>query len=396
MKRLAAALLGATLAAAAAPAGATEADVELYEGALEFLLEQQHDNGGWGQIPNGPPGEVGITSLALRGLADSPLRGREDVQEAAEDAIAYILEHQAEDGSFTHERSGLGTYRTAIAVMALTSWDAERFAPQVEKAVAWLRNDQFDAEEDVPRDDPHFGGYGYGKAGENPDADLSNTHLALAALKEAGVSEDDPVFQRAMTFLRRCQNSSETNPGVGGLQPLDDGGFIYDPGLSRNKSGMIEHEDGTRSFISYSSMTYAGLMSLIHAGLTPDDQEVQAALGWIATNYTLDSNKGLGVRADDPNADQQGLYYYYHSFAKCLSVLGEDTVETEDGPRRWARDLFDALHARVKEGGSFRNENSRWWEQDPVLCTTYVLNAMNYAIPFLGEGEFPTGSGDGE
>ena len=53
--------------------------------------------------------------------------------------------------------------------------------------------------------------------------------------------------------------------------------------------------------------------------------------------------------------------------------------------RHWARDLFDALHARVKEGGMFRNENSRWWEQDPTLVTAYVVNAMNYALPYLPE-----------
>ena len=42
-------------------------------------------------------------------------------------------------------------------------------------------------------------------------------------------------------------------------------------------------------------MTYAGLKSMIHAGLTPDDPRVKAAITSIsAKNYTLDENPGLG------------------------------------------------------------------------------------------------------
>ena len=36
----------------------------------------------------------------------------------------------------------------------------------------------------------------------------------------------DPVFQRALVFLRRCQNDSEVNDGVG-IKPTGDGGFAY-------------------------------------------------------------------------------------------------------------------------------------------------------------------------
>lgn len=365
-----------------ARAGATEADMELYKKAMAFLIAQQHEGGGWGPEA---PGELGITSLVIKGIADAPAEIRAEYLPKAEAAMAWVLKSQGEDGSITVDRTGLTTYRTAIAIMAMKSLDAERYAEPIKKAAQWLIGDQFTQEDGVAPDDPHYGGYGYGHDGEKPDADLSNTHIAMAALHDAGIAPDDPVFQRAMEFITRCQNSSETNPGVGKLRPLDDGGFIYDPGLSRNKSSAVEHEDGTTSFVSYASMTYAGLMAMIYSDLQPDDPRMQAALGWIANNYTLEENKGLGVRAEDPNAAQQGLYYYYHTFAKALAQRGEPTLETSEGTRHWARDLFDALHARVKEGGFFRNENSRWWEQDPTLVTAYVINAMNYAIPFLPE-----------
>jgi squalene-hopene/tetraprenyl-beta-curcumene cyclase len=363
---------------------AGEKEDATYAKALEWLLATQHENGGFGQIPGKEPGEIGITGLVIKGLASAPKKFQEKARPAAEKAAAFVLKHQQKDGSFTHERSGLSTYRTAIAITALSALDKTKYRAQIDKAVAWLKSDQFDKEEGVAGDNPHFGGFGYDKGGKKPDADMSNTLMALSALRDAGVSTDDPVYKRALEFLSRSQNSSETNPGVGGLRPKNDGGFIYDPGLSRNKSSMTEHEDGSRSFESYASMTYGGLMSLLYAGLKEDDPRVKAAKGWIAKHYTLEENYGLGVRAKDPKKEaQQGLYYYYHVFAKCMAAIGKPTVQTQSGERHWANDLFAALASRQKPDGMLVNENSRWWEQDPVLVTAYSINAMNYAYPFL-------------
>jgi squalene-hopene/tetraprenyl-beta-curcumene cyclase len=118
--------------------------------------------------------------------------------------------------------------------------------------------------------------------------------------------------------------------------------------------------------------------------VTGDDPRVQAVLRWISANYSLEENKGLGAQKPDPAHDaQQGLYYYYRAFARCLAAYGQETVDTEQGERHWARDLFDALAARQKKEGFWRNDVDRWWEQDPVLVTAYCLNAMNSAMPFL-------------
>ena len=54
-------------------------------------------------------------------------------------------------------------------------------------------------------------------------------------------------------------------------------------------------------------MTYAGLKSMIYAGVGPDDPRVQAAFRWAQRNYTIQENPGLG---------DNGLYYYFHTFAK--------------------------------------------------------------------------------
>ena len=83
-------------------------------------------------------------------------------------------------------------------------------------------------------------------------------------------------------------------------------------------------------------MTYAGLKSMIYAGLRPDDPRVKAASEYITRHYTVDENPGLG---------QKGLYYYYQTFAKTL------------GPARQA-DLRGRLgHGRTTGGPSW----SRPW-----------------------------------
>lgn len=369
-------------ALAQAPKDAKDPVVDSYRAAQTWLLKGQHENGGFGQIPGQKPGEVGITGLVIRALAGAPEEFQAAAKPAIEKAVGFLLEHQQKDGSFTQERSGLSTYRTAIAINALVAVDRKRYAAEIKKAAEWLKGDQFDAEEGVGEDNPHFGGFGYDKGGKKPDADMSNTLMAIGALRDAGISPDDPVFKRALTFLSRCQNSSETNPGVGKLKPKDDGGFIYDPGLSRNKSGAVQNADGTTSFESYASMTYGGLMSMIYSGVSKDDARIKAALAWIKANYTLDENYGLGIRNKDPKAAQQGLYYYYHVFAKALATLETKTVMTKDGPRNWADDLAAAFIKRQQKDGSFINPVDRWWERDPTLVTAYVLNAYNYAWPY--------------
>jgi squalene-hopene/tetraprenyl-beta-curcumene cyclase len=382
MRRLAWLVLGALFLTA--PTHAADADPKaVYSRAMEFLVSQQHPNGGFGQIPGQPPGELGITGLVIKGLASAPAEFQAKARPIAEKALAFVLKHQQKDGSFTQQRSGMSTYRTAIAINAMVAVDRKKHSDAIARAAQWLKDDQFDGQEGVDEKNPHFGGFGYDKGGKKPDADLSNTLMALAALRDAGIKADDPVFKRAMTFLKRCQNSSEVNPGVGKLKPKDDGGFIYDPGLSRNKSGRVENADGTVSFESYASMTYGGLMSMIHVGVSPKHPSVKAALGWIKNHYTLDENYGLGVRNKDPKAAQQGLYYFFHTFAKCLATLKSPTVETKDGPRMWAKDLVAAFAKRQQKDGSFVNPVDRWWERDKTLVTAYVINALDYAWPYL-------------
>jgi hypothetical protein len=131
---------------------------------------------------------------------------------------------------------------------------------------------------------------------------------------------------------------------------------------------LYETPDG--GLRSYGSMTYAGLKSMIYAGLTPEDPRVQAAYEWIQRHYTVEENPGMGP---------QGLFYYYHTFAKALGTLGhEELTDAEGQPHDWRADLARQLLAAQQDDGSWVNEHPRWLEGDPNLVTGYALMALAY------------------
>jgi squalene-hopene/tetraprenyl-beta-curcumene cyclase len=210
---------------------------------------------------------------------------------------------------------------------------------------------------------------------------LSNTQFALEALHDAGVDCNDPAFQAALTFLARTQNHAATNdqPWAG-----DDGGFAY---TAANKGESMAGEyvapDGRRMLRSYGSMTYAGLKSMIYAGLTKDDPRVKAAFDWITKNWTLDENPGM--RAASADVAKQGLYYYYYVFAHALDAYDQPVITDAAGQKHdWRVELIAKLASLQREDGSWTGEK-RWMEDNPVLTTAYVVLALEAAQKDLAE-----------
>src|SRR5205814_10703654 len=122
------------------------------------------------------------------------------------------------------------------------------------------------------------------------------------------------------TFVTPCRTLDGPYNTTPFAAKVNDRGFYYTPAAGGNsQAGNDEETGGLRS---YASMTYAGLKSMIYAGLKPDDKRVSAAVSWLKKHYDLASNPGLG---------DQGLYYYYMTFAKALAALGEDTFVDDSG-----------------------------------------------------------------
>jgi squalene-hopene/tetraprenyl-beta-curcumene cyclase len=343
---------------------------ELIDRGLAYLKSQQKPDGGW-QNENDPPA---MTAIVLRAFV------RDAKYDAKTDFVAKgydkLLSYQLENGGIYKDL--LANYNTAIAVSALSAAEDPAFKERIDKAVAYLKGLQWTERTPDPgpkgeriadEKNPWYGGWGYGRSGR-PDG--SNMQLAVDALKDAGLKPEDPAFQAAVKFASRMQNSSESNdqPWAG-----DDGGFVYTPANNgESMAGDTTAPDGRRELRSYGSMTYAGLKSMIYAGLSKDDPRVKAAWAWITKNWTLDENPGM--RLGDPAKAQHGLYYYYHTLARALNAYDQPVLTDPQGRKHdWRVELVEKLASLQKEDGRWAGDK-RWMEENPVLVTSYVVLAL--------------------
>ena len=124
-------------------------------------------------------------------------------------------------------------------------------------------------------------------------------------------------------------------------------------------------------------MTYVGFMSLLYAGLGKDDPRVKAAYSWIRRHWRLDSNPNMPrVRS------KEGLFYYYHAFAKALRAWGRPIIADLKGvDHNWRHELIDALHGHMGKDGSWVNPGApRWNEGNEMLVTTYAVLSLQETL----------------
>lgn len=365
------------VAAALAPAGRALADGassapalraaarQLTERGAKYLLAAQQPDGGWSERA-GP----GVAALCVKALAREPSVGTD--HSAVRRGVAYVLRHQREDGGIYSAEGLLRNYETSVAISMLAALGGGRYRADLDRAVQFVKQIQWDETESIDRDNPWYGGAGYGQ-GKRPD--LSNTQLMLDALRDSGLPPQDPAYQKALVFIQRCQMYGERND-----QPFakgsTQGGFIYSPANGgESKAGEIEI-GGRRELRCYGSMTYAGFKSMLYAGLSRDDPRVVAALDWIRRYWTLEYNPNM------PEAQsREGLFYYYHTFSRALAAYGEDRITDSLGREHdWREELVSRLRSLQREDGSWVNESDRWMEGLPALTTAYSMLALQEAF----------------
>lgn len=326
--------------------------------ATAYLVETGQADDGSFSAQVGPA----VTALTVAGLVKS---GMPADAPAVQKAVRYLLSFKQPNGGIHPPESLVSNYETAIAMMALAACNTDgQYDADIKAAEAFVKGLQWDGGEGPGPSDPAYGGAGYGRKNR---PDLSNTSFLIEALRSVGTGEDDPAIQRALVFVSRTQNLEGPHNTLPFAAKNPDGGFYYTPAAGGESQAGTTPAGGLRS---YGSMTYAGLKSMIFAGLSKDDPRVKAAITWLAKHYTFAENPGLG---------DAGLYYYFHTAAKALDVLGEETFSDAQGvAHAWRSELADALIQRQQEDGSWINENPRWMEGDPNLVTAYALLALSY------------------
>jgi squalene-hopene/tetraprenyl-beta-curcumene cyclase len=325
---------------------------------VAFLSQSQAADGSFSSQAG--PGVTGIVAASLLAVGGS------EKDSVIDKSIQYLLATKREDGGLYAAGSRHANYETCLAMMALQRANADgKYTNILQAAQKFVVSAQWDEAEGQKPGDPAYGGAGYGSKSR---PDLSNTSFFIEALRSTGVPEDDPAIARALAFVSRCQNleSPANNTPFAGL--VNDGGFYYTS--ANGGDSMAGKDEATGGLRSYASMTYAGLKSMIYAGLDKTDYRVQAAQKYLARNYTVMSNPGMGAA---------GLYYYLHTMAKALSLQGDAIFVSETGKHDWKQDILGQLKATQKENGSWTNPEARWMEGDPNLVTAYALLTISLA-----------------
>jgi squalene-hopene/tetraprenyl-beta-curcumene cyclase len=328
------------------------------ERGIQFLLNNgQAEDGSFSKQAG-----VGVTALATMALLRN---GRSPDDPAVAKSLKYLEQSVRGDGSIAADRSRIPNYETCLAISALSAANKDgRYTKILKPAEGFIKEVQIDAGEGKDKSDFSYGGSGYGK-GSRPD--LSNTAFVIDALHDLGREGDDEAIQKALVFVSRCQNLESQYNTAPFAAKNPDGGFYYTVDEGGGSAAGTSPDGGLRS---YGTMTYAGLKSMIFAGVAKDDLRVKAAKKWLEKNYSVKENLPMG---------KSGLFYYYHTMAKCLDALGQDTFDDEKGAaHNWRKELVDELAERQKPNGSWVNDNQRWLEGDPNLVTAYALLVLSY------------------
>ena len=219
---------------------------------IAYLVNTQLEDGSWASGRFGK--NVAITSLACLSLmADGHIPGRGVYGDTVDRGVEFILNSVAENGLITSEANNGPMYGHGFAALFLgevygmtpggDNARATRIHEALVKAIRLIEQTQ---NED--------GGWRY-----NPvpyDADVSVTIcqiMALRSARNAGIEVNSEVIDRAVEYVRMCQNS--------------DGGFKYQLGSGN----------------SAWPRTAAGVASLYYAGIYEDDA-IDRGLAYLETS----------------------------------------------------------------------------------------------------------------
>ena len=315
-----------------------------------FLLSKQAADGHWSD-----PQMPALTALPLWAISTSDLKlSTLNFKPAITKAVEFVLKTQREDGGFYVPKpgrggSGLGNYNTSVCLSAL-------FDSGLAPKTALLKARTYIASSQLEGDDTMAGGFGYDKISRRRYADLSNTSYAMSAMAKTASLEEfrtdgkkaDIDWDKALGFV---QNLMEK-------EGPDKGGAAYNERTPQ--AGTTTNAQGRVHLRAYGSMTYAAVLSMCSAKLDRGDPRVRQSLEYLTKYWSVEENPGMG---------NQGLYYFYDIMARALAAAGVSKVGGHD----WRRELATKLVSLQKADGCWSNDNNRFWESDPVLCTSFAV-----------------------
>lgn len=351
----------------------------------KFLLGKRDEaTGSWD--PTGPIA-AGYTAFGTLALIATTPKESVGADPTIRKALEFLKSKQKDDGSI-YSNPQFINYETAVCLAALAGARITEFGGVQGKARDYIVGSQIHADEASLS----YGGFPYtSKSDPTAPSDLSNAQFSAAGLHDAGLEADSPVWARLAAYLAKVQNSSEINTTVVKRMDKDlkaevevvsgnDGGAGYGPGMS--KSGLIKREDGKYETRSYGSMTYALVKCLLFAGVKASDPRVMRAVDWISKHFALDRNPGFETAEDPAKKGQQGYYYYLLTMCRALAEYEKVTgkaltvTDAEGKPHDWRREASAKLVSLQTADGSWKNPVDRWEEGNPLVVSSYAIQAL--------------------
>lgn len=332
---------------------------------IAYLRKTQAPDGSWSGDRH-----IGITGIVVTALLKT---GKVPVSDPMiQNALGFLEKLiNTKEGHIAgnNPKQQLKNYVTAVNVMAFAAANRDgKYQSVVDAGAKFLIGLQWDETEGLTTKDKFYGGFGYDSKSR---PDMSNSSFALEALQAAGVKSDNPAFKKASIFLSRSQNLKGEHQDQPWAATYNDGSFIYNP--AETKANADQNDAGPGP--GYASITYAGVKSMIYAGVDKNDPRVQEAIKWIKKNYSMEVNVGM-----PPGREKHGLYYGYNMMTKALLALDMDILEDSKGNKHdWRKDLIQQLAKTQKSDGSWVNEQDRWMEGDANLVTAFALLALSNA-----------------
>jgi len=319
----------ADAARGATVAGFTEITPEsraAVERGLAYLAKVQAEDGSYGAERYGR--HVGITSIAAMAfMADGHLPGRGEYGPQVRRCLDFVLSSATESGLLAVDTSHGPMYGHGFATLMLGEAYGMTGDPRLRevllRAVRLIVNTQ-----------NHEGGWRYHPVPFQADISVTICQvMALRSARNAGLSVPKETIDRAIAYVRQCQNPS-------------DGGFRY----------MISA--GGSAF----PRSAAGVATLYYAGLY-DDEAIDTGL-----EYLTRSGEGVVFRGG-------GHYYYGHYYAAQAMYLAGGDHWAEWFPR-----IRDELVDRQATDGSWESNHGQDYG---TAMSLLVLQMPNRLLPIF-------------
>lgn len=322
----------------------TEAQKASVERGLAWLASKQGKDGGYGGGFGDSGKHAGITALAaLAFMQAGNLPGRGKYGSNVRKALDFVLRSTAESGLIASDNSGSPMYGHGFATLFLA--EVYGMSPDDEVKEKLQRAVRL-----IVRSQNNEGGWRYQPLPNDADISVTITQImALRAARDAGIKVDKSVIDRAVQYVKNCQNA--------------DGGFSY----MANVGGGRMNGMGMGGGSGY-ARSAAGVASLFYAGIYEGD-EVKRGLGYVKQF----------IPGKTPPPEGESHYYYGHYYGVQAMFLA--------GGEYWGTyypAIRDQLVARQTAAGSWTEEFNEEYATSMALL---ILQMPNRYLPvFTGKG----------